>query len=50
MCKLPIRLVSLAQFLCQSSSLSVEGTLVSEEANHTESTTNSDTQGTIVGK
>lgn len=44
-------MLTLAPFLWQSSSLPVEGPLVSEEANHTESTTNTGTPGdTVVGK
>lgn len=42
---------TLAPFLLQSSSLPVGGSLSGEEANHTESSTNTDTQAdTLVGK
>lgn len=44
-------MLTLASFLWQSSSLPVEGSLVSEETNHTESSANTDTQeDTVVGK
>ena len=44
-------MLTLAPFLLQSASLPVEGSPVSEEAEHTESITNTDTPGdTVVGK
>lgn len=50
-CQLLGGMLTLAPSLLQSSSLPVEGSLVSEEANHTESSPNTGTQGdTVVGK
>lgn len=44
-------MLTLAPFLLQSSSLPVEGSPVSEEADRTESSTNTDTPAdTVVGK